>query len=360
MMRVIFLALLMSGICTFSGAKADIIERPNKGKALYLTPWNDELNELKAKCNDLRFMLATDCRTLRWLTGHQHALRLRDVAPDKVLQYFHGALLEAQKTGQVPTIVLPPFPHEGCDALVRPSSRVTEEDYKVQLNLLAGAIEYYKHLPVNIVVGPWLSELIDRPNLLCDKQRKGTLLRQRIALIKTISNIYTATNPRTKQRANPNLRLFLSIGNPNTTPDATKSKAVIGALDEILRESVIDGVFVDGSGEHGFNEKVAWAKSLIHLLKWDVKRRLTIGVDTGCLVKQPSTGSVVTTSLEIEPLPTLDHPDRVVELVTTLRDPTGDSRNRGCWSEAPMDHFDLDALQQYLRALWQAHTPDEP
>lgn len=320
--------------------------RPNKGKKLYAPPWRAEIARLVARCATSR---EVSCGELSWLTAQPHAYWMGFDTLQEDLQNLHAIILGALAEGTVPTIVLYSLPDRECGGGIRNHTRVTVDDYKLWIALIATAVRYYGNAPINIIIEPGgLARVITHTDELCHMRRKSEVLEERVELIRYVLWNFIDQDRR-KNRHNPNVRLFLDVGGPDTLLAPHSKLAMTRALKNILRSAEFDGVSVNVSGRASFDESAAWGKEIIDLLSGQIKRKLTLAID---ISRAGSTGekgcNAPGAKLDSEP-PTLSHAQEKVELAMMIHDPsTSDGDREGCRGGAPAGEFDLEVLREYL------------
>lgn len=324
-------------------------DRPNRGKELYVPPWNQEIVNLATSCETLG---ERECAMLRQLIGMPHALWIGIASSmnTEIHEDLHNLLRDAQREGRVPTLVLYAFPNRGCGSGIRYGKKFTDAQYKKWIDQVSNAVRYYDRLPINIIIEPGgLSDVVTDMDRPCGRRTKSDVLEERIELIRYISWCF-ALEDNKKDRINPNLRLFVDVGSPGRVTGAKELITLADALEKIIKGAVIDGISVNVARHDSSDDSIAWAKEIINMVRPSIGRRLTIAVDIGRSGARVDEYCNARGAALDQQYATLDHDDPQVELMMIIKTP-GDSDGDGaaCHDGAALGSFDRETFLDYVR-----------
>ncbi|PWT83742.1 MAG: hypothetical protein C5B58_06050 [Acidobacteria bacterium] len=349
---MIAFCLLLGG----SFAYAVPLERPRPREKLYVPPWSTEVVELATSCKGLS---DDECATLRFLVKEvPHAYWVTNettLAED--LETLHNILLDAQKEKRVPTIVIYSLPNRDCGRAMRLSKPFTASDYKKWGDRIIDALLVYQ-MPINVIVEPHgLDEVVTEKYQRCDHRTRGQVLVERIALLRYMIWGLAERDDKTKNRKSSKLRIFLDVGGPGRISDARGRLALVNSIEKILEKAEIDGLSVNVGGYRSFGESLAWAKTIIGLMKPELARKLTLAIDIGRSGKKV-VGTCNSRGAALDARgSTPDDPDPRVELAIVVKDPSeSDGQGEPCNRGAPAGTFDFEVFKDYLRNSTDTHS----
>jgi endoglucanase len=318
-----------------------------KGK-LYLTPWGNKVVALAKSCEDLN---AEQCATLRYLVKEvPHAFWIDNVTKlSEDMSVMLDVLIDAQKNGQIPTLVMYSLPDRDCGGERRLNKVFDRKDYIFWANQIATAIGAYD-FPINVIIEPHaLEENVTNKLMPCGDRTKSEVLLERIALLRRVIWELAERIDGTKKRAHPKIRVYLDIGGPERITDARGRLALVNAIDWVLQKAEIDGVSVN-VGEHAsFEESLAWAKKIIKLMDPGNHRNLKVAIDIGRSGRHADGScNAQGAALDVQHLGDVRR-DSIVGLATIIWDPSvSDGRSEACHHGPAAGEFHLELFKDYL------------